>query len=317
MIVEAADDRSTMFTLIVEEDGGRIDSFIAEALPELSRTAVQRLIDAEEVTVDGAVSRSSYKVRCGDIVVVRVPPPQPVTLSPEVLPLDVLYEDADILVVNKAAGMVVHPGAGHYSGTLVNALLAHCDDLQGIGGELRPGIVHRLDKDTSGVLVVAKNDRAIHALQRQFKQREVRKTYVALVIGNIEQAEGVIEAPIGRHRVHRRRMAVVTNGKPARTRWRVRGRYRDEHNRIYALLDVRLLTGRTHQIRVHFAWLGYPLLGDAVYGSARSPLPVPRQFLHARALTLLHPVTEEKMTFSAPLPEDLATFLASLTLVGD
>ena len=317
MTVEAADDRSTTFTLIVEEDGGRIDSFIAEALPELSRTAVQRLIDAEEVTVDGAVSRSSYKVRRGDIVVVRVPPPQPVTLSPEVLPLDVLYEDADILVVNKAAGMVVHPGAGHYSGTLVNALLAHCDDLQGIGGELRPGIVHRLDKDTSGVLVVAKNDRAIHALQRQFKQREVRKTYVALVIGNIEQAEGVIEAPIGRHRVHRKRMAVVTNGKPARTRWRVRGRYRDEHNRIYTLLDVRLLTGRTHQIRVHFAWLGYPLLGDAVYGPARSPLPVPRQFLHARALTLLHPVTEEKMTFSAPLPEDLATFLASLTLVGD
>ena len=317
MTVEAADDRSTTFTLIVEEDGGRIDSFIAEALPELSRTAVQRLIDAEEVTVDGAVSRSSYKVRRGDIVVVRVPPPQPVTLSPEVLPLDVLYEDADILVVNKAAGMVVHPGAGHYSGTLVNALLAHCDDLQGIGGELRPGIVHRLDKDTSGVLVVAKNDRAIHALQRQFKQREVRKTYVALVIGNIEQAEGVIEAPIGRHRVHRKRMAVVTNGKPARTRWRVRGRYRDEHNRIYTLLDVRLLTGRTHQIRVHFAWLGYPLVGDAVYGPARSPLPVPRQFLHARALTLLHPVTEEKMTFSAPLPEDLATFLASLTLVGD
>ncbi|MBN2390551.1 MAG: RluA family pseudouridine synthase [Anaerolineae bacterium] len=310
-------DHGTTFTLLIEDEGARVDSFIAEALPELSRTAAQRLIDAGEVTVNGAVPRSSYKVRRGNAVVVHIPPSQPVALSPEPLPLDILYEDADILVVNKAAGMVVHPGAGNYSGTLVNALLAHCDDLQGIGGELRPGIVHRLDKDTSGVLVVAKNDHAIHALQRQFKQREVRKTYVALVIGNIEQAGGVIEAPIGRHRVHRKRMAVVTNGKPARTRWRVRGRYRDAHHRIYTLLDVRLLTGRTHQIRVHFAWLGYPLVGDAVYGPAHSPLLAPRQFLHARALTFQHPMTEEKMTFSAPLPDDLAEFLASLTPVTD
>ena len=315
MTVTAMDDRSKTFTLHVEEDGGRLDSFIAEVLPELSRTAAQRLIDAEEVTVNGAVPRPSYKMRRGDTVVVRIPPAQPATLSPEALPLDILYEDADILVVNKAAGMVVHPGAGNYSGTLVNALLAHCDDLQGIGGELRPGIVHRLDKDTSGVLVVAKNDHAIHALQHQFKQREVRKIYVALVIGNIEQAEGVIEAPIGRHRVHRKRMAVVTNGKPARTRWRVRGRYRDARNRIYTLLDVRLLTGRTHQIRVHFAWLGYPLVGDTVYGPANSPLPAPRQFLHARTLTLQHPTTEEKMTFSALLPDDLAQFLGTLVLV--
>lgn len=317
MNTEVADDRGTTFTLHIEADGGRLDSFIAQALPELSRTAVQRLIDAGTVTVNDMVSRASYKVRQGDAVMVRVPPAQPVALSPEALPLDILYEDADILVVNKAAGMVVHPGAGHHSGTLVNALLAYCDDLQGIGGELRPGIVHRLDKDTSGVLVVAKNDHAIRALQRQFKQREVRKIYVALVIGNIEQAEGVIEAPIGRHRVHRKRMAVVAKGKPARTRWRVRGRYHDDYNRIYTLLNVRLLTGRTHQIRVHFLWLGYPLVGDAVYGPARSPLPAPRQFLHARALTFLHPVTEEKMTFSAPLPDDLATLLASLTLVAD
>ncbi|MFN2283718.1 MAG: RluA family pseudouridine synthase [Anaerolineae bacterium] len=313
MTVKAAEDRTTTYTLHVEEDGGRIDTFIAEVLPDLSRTAVQRLIDAGTVTVNGAAPRSSYKVRRGDTVVVHIPPAQPVALSPEALPLDILYEDADILVVNKAAGMVVHPGAGNYSGTLVNALLAHCDDLHGIGGELRPGIVHRLDKDTSGVMVVAKNDHAIHALQRQFKRREVRKIYIALVIGNIEQAEGVIEAPIGRHRVHRKHMAVVTNGKPARTRWRVRGRYRDAHNRIYTLLDVRLLTGRTHQIRVHFAWLGYPLVGDAVYGPAHSPLPAPRQFLHARTLTIQHPRTEDKMTFSAPLPDDLATFLASLS----
>jgi len=307
----------TVFTLLVEENGGRVDSFIAEALPELSRTAVQRLIDAGAIAVNGATPRSSYKVRRGDAVVVRVGPPQPVTLSPEAIPLDILYEDADILVLNKAAGMVVHPGAGNLSGTLVNALLAHCADLQGIGGELRPGIVHRLDKDTSGVLVVAKHDRAIRALQRQFEQREVRKTYVALVIGNIEQPEGVIEAPVGRHRIHRQRMAVVAGGKPARTRWKVRARYRDARNRLYSLLDVRLLTGRTHQIRVHFSWLGFPLVGDAVYGPQHSPLPAPRQFLHARALTLRHPATEERMTFAAPLPDDLADLLASLIPVTD
>ncbi|MBN2391989.1 MAG: RluA family pseudouridine synthase [Anaerolineae bacterium] len=306
-------ERGATFTLLVEGDGRRIDSYIAEALPELSRTAAQRLIDAGEVTVNDAAPRSSYKVRRGDTVVVRVPPPQPVTLFPEALPLDILYEDTDILVLNKATGMVVHPGAGNLSGTLVNALLAHCDDLQGIGGELRPGIVHRLDKDTSGVLVVAKHDRAIRALQRQFREREVRKTYVALVIGNIAQAEGVIEAPIGRHRVHRQRMAVIADGKPARTRWKVRGRYHDDWNHPYTLLDVRLLTGRTHQIRVHFAWLGYPLVGDAIYGPAHSPLSAPRQFLHARALTLRHPTTGEKMTFSAPLPDDLVDFLASLS----
>lgn len=308
-------DTGASYTLVVAEAGSRIDSFIAGALPELSRTAVQRLIDAGHVTVNAAPTRAAYKVRGGDTIVVQVPPPQPTTLAPESLPLDILYEDADILVLNKAAGMVVHPGAGNLSGTLVNALLAHCADLQGIGGELRPGIVHRLDKDTSGVLVVAKHDHAIQALQRQFKEREVRKTYIALVIGNLEQDEGVIEAPIGRHRVHRQRMAVIADGKPARTRWRVRGRYRDERNRVYTLLDVRLLTGRTHQIRVHFAWLGFPLVGDAVYGPAHSPLPAPRQFLHARSLTLLHPTTGEKLTFSAPLPEDLTVFLETLSLV--
>jgi 23S rRNA pseudouridine1911/1915/1917 synthase len=204
-------DSGESYTLVAEEGGGRVDSFIAEALPDLSRTAVQRLIDAGHVSVNGAPTRASHKVRTGDTIVVHVPPPQPVAMVPEVLPLDILYEDTDILVVNKAAGMVVHPGAGNFSGTLVNALLAHCADLQGIGGELRPGIVHRLDKDTSGVLVVAKHDRAIQTLQRQFKEREVRKIYVALVIGNVEQAEGMIDAPVGRHRVHRQRMAVVAD----------------------------------------------------------------------------------------------------------
>ena len=306
-------DTTDNYRLAVVEGGARLDSFVASALDDLSRSAAQRLIDAGDVTVNGATSRAAYKVRAGDVVSVRIPPPQPVALEPEPLPLDVVYEDGDILVVNKAPGMVVHPGAGNPSGTLVNAILAHCPDLQGIGGELRPGIVHRLDKDTSGVIVVAKHDHAIRVLQRQFKQRTVEKVYAALLIGNLAQDEGLIEAPIARHRAHRQQMAVVANGKEARTRWHVQQRYRDAQNRPYTLVDVQLLTGRTHQIRVHFAWLGFPLVGDAVYGPSRSLLDVPRQFLHARSLTLTHPVTEERMTFTAPLPEDLVGVLETLT----
>lgn len=305
--------RGETHTITVVESGERIDSFVAAALTDLSRSAAQRLIAAGHVQVNGAATRAAYKVRAGDVVTVHVPPPQPVAIEPEPLPLDVVYEDGDILVVNKAAGMVVHPGAGNPSGTLVNAILAHCPDLQGIGGELRPGIVHRLDKDTSGVLVVAKHDRAIRALQRQFKQRSVEKVYTALLIGNLAQDEGLIDAPIARHRVHRQRMAVVAKGKEARTRWRVVARYRDARQRPYTLVDVHLLTGRTHQIRVHFAWLGFPLVGDVVYGPSRPPLDAPRQFLHARSLTVAHPVTEERMTFTAPLPEDLVAVLGTLT----
>ena len=300
------------FTFTVTAGGTRVDSYVTDTLPDSSRSMVQRLIDNGDVQVNGAPTRAAYKVRVGDTIVVYVPPPQPVSIAPEALPLDVLYEDGDILVVNKAPGMVVHPGAGNPSGTLVNAVLAHCPDLQGIGGELRPGIVHRLDKDTSGVLVVAKHDRAIRALQRQFKERTVRKQYVALVIGNLVQPEGIIDAPIARHRIHRQRMAVIASGKAARTRWRVRQRYRDDQNHPYTLLDIRLLTGRTHQIRVHFSWLSYPVVGDTVYGPEYSPIPAPRQFLHARSLTLLHPVTEEKMTFVALLPDDLVAVLEGL-----
>ncbi len=303
----------TQYTLAVTEGGGRIDAFIATAIATLSRTAVQRLIEAGHVLVNGAAPRAAYKVRAGDTITVYVPPPQLTVIVPEALPLDILYEDADMLVVNKMAGMVVHPGAGNFSGTLVNALLAHCTDLGGIGGELRPGVVHRLDKDTSGVLVVAKNDHAIQALQRQFKAREVQKIYTALVIGHLEQSEGLIEAPVGRHPVKRQRMAVLAVGKPARTRWKTRAYYRDDKNRIYTLLDVYLLTGRTHQIRVHFSWLGYPLVGDTVYGPAQSPLSAPRQFLHAHSLTLRHPTRGEEMTFVAPLPADLTALLQTLS----
>ncbi len=301
------------YAFTVEEGGERLDRFLAARLPELSRAAIQRLIAEGEVRLEGAVVRPSRRVRPGERVEVRVPAPRPSTAQPEPIPLDILYEDAAILVINKPAGMVVHPGAGTHSGTLVNAVLAHCPDLQGIGGEVRPGIVHRLDKETSGVIVVAKTEQALRDLQRQFKRRTVRKHYVALVIGALPQPEGFIEAPIGRHRIHRHKMAVVANGKEARTRWRVLQRLRDGAGRPYTLVDVALLTGRTHQIRVHFAWLGFPLVGDRTYGPPRHPpLEAPRQCLHARELTIHHPTTGEVMTFSAPLPEDFRAVLDSL-----
>lgn len=303
-----------MYTFVVERDAGeRIDRFVAAQLAALSRTAVQRLIDEEAVTVNEAPVKASHRLSLGDKVVVSVPPPRPVTLEPQSLPLDIVYEDADILVVNKAAGMVVHPGAGHRDGTLVNAILAHCPDLAGIGGELRPGIVHRLDKDTSGLLVVAKHDQAIRRLQRQFKGRLVQKRYTALVAGRLDQDDGFIEAPIGRHQQRRKQMTVRSGGKMARTRWRVEARYRDDQGQVYTRLDVTLLTGRTHQIRVHFSWMGYPLVGDDVYAPSNVRAMAPRQFLHARELGFKHPVSGAWMDFTAPLPEDLQAVLARLT----
>lgn len=307
-----AEPEGATFILQGDESGERVDRFIAAALDDLSRTAVQRLIAAEEVTVNGAAPKASYNVALADEIVVHVPPPEPTHLQPQALPLTILYEDRDIIVVNKTAGMVVHPGAGHPDGTLVNALLAHCPDLQGVGGKLRPGIVHRLDKDTSGVLVVAKNDKAIRHLQRQFRYRRVSKHYIALLIGNLERAEGFIDAPIGRHPRHRKKMAVIVDGKRARTRWRVRSRWLDAHGHWYTLVDVRPLSGRTHQIRVHFSWLGYPLVGDPVYGPRQGALHAPRHFLHARDLTFAHPRTKEEMTCDAPLPEDLQAVLDGL-----
>ncbi len=300
------------FEFVVMEEGERVDRYIADKIRALSRNAVQRLIDEIEIVVNDAEVQKSYLLQVGDVVSVHIPPPKPTALEPEPIPIDVIYEDEDILVVNKDAGIVVHPGAGHRSGTLVNAILAHYPDIEGVGGERRPGIVHRLDMDTSGVMVVAKNDRALRYLQRQFKNRTVRKLYVTLVAGRIPQTEGRIEAPIGRHPVHRKRMAVRTGGKPARTQWRFRGYYRDERGGNYTLLDVRLLTGRTHQIRVHFSWFGYPLVGDRVYAPALVAQGAPRQFLHARRLTIEHPRTGDPMTFESQLPEDLQHVLDSL-----
>ncbi|MBN1250140.1 MAG: RluA family pseudouridine synthase [Anaerolineae bacterium] len=305
-------DSERRYELVVSVGGERVDRYVADALEALSRTAVQRLIDAGSVTVNGKPVGASDRVQAGDAIVVSVPPPQTVSIAPQAIPLDILYEDADIVVVNKAAGMVVHPGAGQPQGTLVNAVLAHSPDLAGVGGELRPGIVHRLDRDTSGVIIVAKHDQALRHLQRQFKRRTVEKHYVALVVGQIPQAEGLIEAPIGRDRRHRKRMAVRGGGKMARTRWRVIGRYRDDGGRTYTLVDVHLLTGRTHQIRVHFSWMGYTIVGDETYGSAAVAALAPRQFLHAKSLEIAHPSTNERMTFVAPLSSDLAGLLDSL-----
>jgi len=294
--------------LHVQQGGQRIDKYIAEAIADFSRSFVQKLLDEERVTVGGQVPKASYKVEAGDVIVVRVPPPQTSEIRPEAIPLTIIYEDADIIVVDKPAGMVVHPAHGHSSGTLVNALLAHCQDLAGIGGELRPGIVHRLDKDTSGLLLVAKNDAAHQHLQNQFKQRQVHKTYLALVEGTPPAARGVVEAPIGRDPKRRKRMAVLRQGgREARTEYRVL-EYFDQHT----LLEAEPITGRTHQIRVHLASIGHPIAGDRVYGFRKQRLPLQRQFLHAARIAFTLPSTGQPVEFTSELPDDLAAVLELL-----
>jgi 23S rRNA pseudouridine1911/1915/1917 synthase len=294
----------------VVETADRLDRVIAARCPELSRSAAQRLIEAGHVQVNGTpIQRPAHRVRPGDRITVHIPPPEPMDLTPEPIPLDILYEDADVLVIHKPAGMVVHPGAGHASGTLIHAVLAHCPDLKGVGGVLRPGLVHRLDKETSGVLLIAKHEQAYRFLQAQFKARTVRKVYDALVIGH-PPPEGLIEAPIARDPRHRQRMAVVPTGRPARTRYRVVHTYEGRWGR-YALLEVYPETGRTHQIRVHLAYVGYPVVGDPVYGR-RTALPCPRLFLHARSITVRLPSRPEPVTFEAPLPADLTGVLELL-----
>lgn len=296
-----------IISLAFERGGERLDKALAAALPDLSRSQIQRLIKGAYVTVEGRVAKPSTRLEPGDRVIVRLPPPQPTALVAEAIPLDIVYEDADILVVNKPAGMVVHPAHGHASGTLVNAVLAHCPELEGVGGEQRPGIVHRLDKDTSGLIVIAKNDRAHRELQRQFKAREVAKAYLALVEGRVSPQRGIIEAPIGRDPVHRQRMAVVRNGREAVTRYMVLETFPE-----YTLVEVEPVTGRTHQIRLHLAFIGHPVVGDRVYGRRKQRLNLNRHFLHAHRLTLTLPGTGERRTFIAPLPPELEAVLAEL-----
>lgn len=290
--------------------GVRLDQFLAGKLDELSRSRLQALIAEGAVRVDGAVARASYRLKGSELVELTVPAPVPVEPRAEPLPLALLYQDRDIVVLDKAAGMVVHPGAGHASGTLVNALLHHVADLQGVGGALRPGLVHRLDKDTSGVLVIAKNDSALAALQEAFKSREVQKTYLALVFGHPPE-RGTFDTLHGRHPTNRLRFSGrVTSGKRAVTHFEVTRRFAGASR-----VEIALETGRTHQIRMHFAEAGFPLLGDRLYGSQRSNrvAVIARQALHAFRLAFRHPRTGRALRFEAPVPADLEAAEALLT----
>lgn len=289
-----------------------MDKIVRDRVPDLSRTQGQRLIDAGQVTVNGQARKPAYLVEPGERVTVILPPEDPpLVLRPQPIPLDVIFEDAHLLVVNKPAGMVVHPAPGHPDGTLVNALLAHYPPIADVGPQDRAGIVHRLDKETSGALVVAKSETVLESLQYQFRNREVEKTYLALVNGQVQPPEGIIEVPIGRDPTDRQRMAPVPKGKYARTRYQVVRRFRK-----HTLLEAHPYTGRTHQIRVHLSWLGHPVVGDADYGSRRQRLLTDRHFLHASRLRFTHPVTGEEMTFQAPLPEKLDALLRQLRPVS-
>lgn len=311
---------SQSYTLYVTdaEAGLRLDKYLASQLPELSRSQLQRLIQEGQVWTSHTSPAAKARVQTGEQITVCVPPPRAARPAAEEIPLDILYEDEALLVINKPPGMVVHPAPGHQGGTLVNALLHHCRHLSGIGGEARPGIVHRLDKDTSGVLLVAKHDRSHRGLSAQLKARQLQRRYVALIRGRLPQAEGTIEAPIGRHPRQRKRMAVVERGgRPARTHYRVL-----EGWGRTSLLSVALETGRTHQIRVHLAYVGHAVVGDSVYGATswrlgRSPLEqllrrFPRQALHAEQVVFQHPESGVWMCFTAPLPTDMATLITQL-----
>jgi 23S rRNA pseudouridine1911/1915/1917 synthase len=297
--------------LAADRPGERLDSFVARCFPDVTRSRARRLIDAGLVTLDGRHPKPSERLAAGAAVAVTIPPPETVELTPEAIPLTVLYQDPDLIVVDKPPGLTVHPAPGHPSGTLVNALLAAYPDLEREAGDLRPGIVHRLDRDTSGLMVVARTERARRALQRQLKDREVRKTYLALALGVPQPREGTIEAPIGRHPKNRQKMAVVAGGREAVTRYRVREELAGGR---YALLEVEPVTGRTHQIRVHLAALGHPIAGDRTYGR-RSDL-IGRQFLHAARLAFAMPLGGRTVEFESPLPPDLCAALEALRAEG-
>ena len=291
---------------LVECDEERLDIFLAGRDSGLTRSQVGRLIADGYVLLNGSSSKASRKLRPGDRVQLSVPPPIPSVLEPEHIPLDIVYQDEELLVVDKPAGLTVHPAPGHPSHTLVNAVLALCPDLRGIGGTVRPGIVHRLDKDTSGLIAVAKSDIAHQGISKQIKERSVRKGYLALALGRVEPAEGHIQAPIGRDPRNRKRMAVVQGGRDSSTRYKVLD-YFDG----YSFAEVYPETGRTHQIRVHFAYKGHPLVGDALYGG-KSPL-LGRQFLHAHRLEFSHPTTGEHLEFTSPLPAELHSVVLLLS----
>ena len=281
----------------------RLDAYISKQMQDLSRSMIQKLLEENKINVNGKSEKPAYKVQNGDIIEINIEEPKEVKIEAQDIPLDIIYEDEDILVVNKQKGLVVHPANGNPDGTLVNAVMAHCkDSLSGIGGELRPGIVHRLDKDTSGLLIIAKNDKAHIQMSNQIKNREVKKTYIALVRGTIAENEATINMPIGRSTKDRKKMAVTKSGKEAVTHFKVLNRYTTDKG-SYTLLEIKIDTGRTHQIRVHMAEIGHPVIGDAVYSNGKNEFGVEGQCLHAKRLEFTHPITGKEMKLEAPLPE--------------
>ncbi len=289
----------TTLTLTADRDGERADAFLARSVPELTRSAAQRLLERGAVLLDGRAVKKNDRLSPGAELSLTLPDPEPVDVRPQDIPLDVVYEDGDVIVVNKPVGLVVHPAPGHSDGTLVNALLYHCGtSLSGINGQLRPGIVHRIDRDTSGLIIAAKHDRAHLALAAQLQDHSLARTYEAVAVGSLKEDSGTVSAPIGRHPVDRKRMAVdPKNGREAVTHWSVLARYPG-----YTHVECRLETGRTHQIRVHLASTGHPLLGDTVYG-AKKPVPgLAGQCLHARRLRFVHPSTGKPVELDCPLP---------------
>jgi len=298
--------------LVSSRDAGkRVDKFLSGSSLNLSRSFIQKLIDDVSVKVNGMPVRPSYVLKENDRISVSIPPPKKLDVRPENIPIKVVYEDSDVIVLDKPAGLVVHPAAGNFSGTLVNALMFHCEKLSSIGGVLRPGIVHRLDKNTSGLMVVAKSDAAHRSISEQMKKRSVKKTYAALVHKRVPQDEGTIDSRVGRNPVHRKKMSVIRDSKlksrEALSKYRVVERFKG-----YTLLDVEIMTGRTHQIRVHMASIGHPVVGDSVYGKKKNELGIARQLLHAKKLGFAHPVTGQYLEFESELPGDFERALSAL-----
>lgn len=288
------------FEVEIEHEGERLDKYLNLIFEEKSRSFFQKLIKEGQVLVNDTAQKANYRLKVEDIVTITIPDAVETPIVPENIPLDILYEDEDVLVVNKPKGMVVHPSAGHYSGTLVNAIMYHCkDSLSGINGEVRPGIVHRIDMDTTGSLIVCKNDESHICIAEQIKEHSVNRRYRGIVCGNVKEDEGTINAPIGRHPVERKKMAInEKNGKPAITHYKVLKRFER-----YTYMEFQLETGRTHQIRVHMASIGHPLLGDTLYSSGKNPYKLQGQTLHAMTIGFIHPRTNAYMEVSAPLPE--------------
>jgi len=303
------------YDIIVKPDAPRerIDIFLSREIG-MTRSQLDKLIKSGRVKLNNGSAKPGYKVRADDRIIVKVPPAKEIAARPENIPLDIVYEDKDVIVINKPPGIVVHPAAGNIEGTLVNAVLYHCKDLSGIGGSIRPGVVHRLDKDTSGLIVFAKNNEAHLNISKQIKDREVKKTYLALVRGEMKKNSGTIDAPLGRHPVHRKKMAVIRSknlkSREALTYYKVVKRFKG-----YTLVELDLRTGRTHQIRVHLSYIGHPVVGDSTYSKRKEEFDAPRQMLHASQLGFHHPATGKYMEFKAEIPPDMRRIL--VTLVED